>query len=213
MTADATENALREEICLWGRSLFERGLTPGSSGNLSARVADGFLVTPTGSCLGFLDPARLSRLDGEGRHVSGDAPTKEVPLHLAFYAARPEAGGVVHLHSTYATALSCLADVDPENALPPITPYAIMQLGPVPVLPYAPPGSGEIAEPISLAAKSASAVLLANHGPVVSARTFRAAVMAAEELEETAKLVLVTRGLKVRHLTDEAIAALRKRYP
>jgi len=119
----------------------------------------------------------------------------------------------VHLHSTYATAFSCLADVDPMNALPPITPYAIMQLGPVPVLPYAPPGSAEIAEPVKVAAKSASAVLLANHGPVVSARTFRAAVMAAEELEETAKLLLLTRGLKVRHLSEEAIAALRKRYP
>lgn len=213
MTAEAAENALREEICLWGRSLFERGLTPGSSGNLSARVADGFLVTPTGSCLGFLDPAGLSKLDRDGRHVAGDPPTKEVPLHLAFYAARPKAGGVVHLHSTYATALSCLADVDPANALPPITPYAIMQLGPVPVLAYAPPGSAEIAEPVKIAARSASAVLLANHGPVVSARTFRAAVMAAEELEETAKLVLLTRGLKVRHLTDEAIAALQKRYP
>lgn len=208
-----TQNDLREEICLWGRSLFERGLTPGSSGNLSAKVADGFLVTPTGSCLGFLDPDRLSKLDSEGRHVSGDPPTKEAPLHLAFYGARPESGGVVHLHSTYATALSCLADIDTANALPPVTPYAIMQLGPVPVLPYAPPGSAEIAEPVRRAAKSASAVLLANHGPVVSAKTIRAAVMAAEELEETAKLVLLTRGLKVRHLTDEAIAELRKRYP
>ncbi len=211
--ADAPdEEALRAEMCLWGRSMFERGLTPGSSGNLSARLADGFLVTPTGSCLGFLEPSRLSKLDGDGRHVSGDAPTKEVPLHLAFYAARPAAGGVVHLHSTYATALSCLADTDPANALAPITPYAIMQVGAVPVLPYAAPGSAELAAPVEAAAKDAAAVLLANHGPVVSAKTFRGAVMAAEELEETAKLILITRGMAVRRLTGEAIAELQKRY-
>jgi ribulose-5-phosphate 4-epimerase/fuculose-1-phosphate aldolase len=206
------EKALRAEMCLWARSMFERGLTPGSSGNLSARLADGFLVTPTGSCLGFLEPERLSKLDTEGKHVSGDAPTKEVPLHLAFYRARPEAGGVVHLHSTYATALSCLADTDPANALVPITPYAIMQVGAVPVLPYAPPGSAELAEPVTAAAKNAAAVLLANHGPVVSAKSFRAAVMAAEELEETAKLVLLTRGMKVRQLTPAAVAELQKRF-
>jgi ribulose-5-phosphate 4-epimerase/fuculose-1-phosphate aldolase len=213
MMVDAPdETALREEMCLWARSMFERGLTPGSSGNLSARLADGFLVTPTGSCLGFLEPGRLSKLDRDGRHLGGDAPTKEVPLHLAFYAARPTAGGVVHLHSTYATALSCLADTDPANALAAITPYAIMQVGAVPVLPYAPPGSAALAAPVAAAAKGAAAVLLANHGPVVSAKTFRAAVMAAEELEETAKLILLTRGMKVRHLTAEAVAELQKRF-
>ena len=114
MTSD--EAQLRDEICLWGRSMFERGLTSGASGNLSARLADGVLLTPTNACLGFLDPARLSRLDAEGRHVGGDPPTKEVPLHLAVYRARPQAGGIVHLHSTHATALSCLADVDPVDA-------------------------------------------------------------------------------------------------
>jgi len=210
--ATPDEKALRAEMCLWARSMFERGLTPGSSGNLSARLADGYLVTPTGSCLGFLEPERLSKLDPNGKHVGGDAPTKEVPLHLAFYRARPEAGGVVHLHSTYATALSCLADIDPSNALIPITPYAIMQVGAVPVLPYAPPGSAELGAPVAEAAKSAAAVLLANHGPVVSAKTFRGAVMAAEELEETAKLILLTRGMNVRRLTPEAIAELQKRF-
>jgi ribulose-5-phosphate 4-epimerase/fuculose-1-phosphate aldolase len=206
------ETALRAEMCLWARSMFERGLTPGSSGNLSARLADGYLVTPTGSCLGFLEPERLSKLDAEGKHIGGDAPTKEVPLHLAFYKARPQAGGVVHLHSTYATALSCLAHIDPQNALAPITPYAIMQVGAVPVLPYAPPGSAELAEPVREAAKNAAAVLLANHGPVVSAKAFRAAVMAAEELEETAKLILLTRGMQVRQLTPDAVAELQKRF-
>jgi ribulose-5-phosphate 4-epimerase/fuculose-1-phosphate aldolase len=210
--ATPDEKMLRAEMCLWARSMFERGLTPGSSGNLSARLADGYLVTPTGSCLGFLEPERLSKLDRDGKHVGGDAPTKEVPLHLAFYRARPEAGGVVHLHSTYATALSCLADIDPQNALLPITPYAIMQVGAVPVLPYAPPGSAELAGPVTAAAKSSAAVLLANHGPVVSAKTFRAAVMAAEELEETAKLILLTRGMKVRQLMPAAVAELQRRF-
>ena len=205
------EGALRQEICIFARSMFERGLTAGSSGNLSARLADGFLVTPTGSSLGFLDPARLSKLDRSGNHVAGDPPTKEVPLHLAFYEAASEVGGVVHLHSTYATALSCLADIDPKSALDPITPYAIMQLGPVPVLPYARPGSQAIAEPIKIAARTATAVLLANHGPVVSGKTFRSAVMAAEELEETAKLMLLLRGMKVRHLSEQAIAELQGR--
>src|SRR5262249_53057802 len=128
----ADEADLREEICRWGRSMFERGLSPGSSGNLTARLSDGFLATPTGSGLGFLVPERLSKLGMDGRHVSGDPPTKEVPLHLAVYRARPDAGGVVHLHSTYATALSCLAGVNPDDALAALTPYAIMQLGPVP---------------------------------------------------------------------------------
>jgi 3-dehydro-4-phosphotetronate decarboxylase len=193
------EAKLREEICFWGKSMFDRGLTPGSSGNLSARAPGGILVTPTGSCLGTLDPARLSLIDESGGHLSGDQPTKEVPLHLAFYRARPETGGVVHLHSTYATALSCLADIDPANVLPPITPYAIMQLGPVPLVAYAKPGSAEMGELAQAAAVNAPAILLANHGPVVSAKTFRAAVFAAEELEETAKLVLFTHGMKVRH--------------
>jgi ribulose-5-phosphate 4-epimerase/fuculose-1-phosphate aldolase len=208
----ADESDLREEICRWGRSMFERGLSPGSSGNLTARVSDGFLATPTGSCLGFLVPERLSKLDADGRHVSGDPPTKEAPLHLAVYRARPDAGGVVHLHSTYATALSCLAHVNQDDALAPLTPYAIMQLGPVPVVPYAAPGSDELAELVARSAVRASAMLLSNHGPVVSARTFRAAVFAAEELEEAAKLSFLTEGRDVHLIPPEEIAALRARY-
>lgn len=206
------ERGLREEICLWGRSMFERGLTPGSSGNLSAKLPDGYLVTPTGSCLGFLDPAKLSKLDVAGNHVAGDPPTKEVPLHLAFYEERPQAGGVVHLHSTYATALSCLEGIDPANALRPITPYAVMQLGPVPVLPYARPGSTGVGDLVRGAAAGHAAVLLANHGPVVSAPTFRAAVFAAEELEETARLIVLMQGLQVRELSTDAIAELVRIY-
>ena len=206
----SAEAALRDEICLWGRSMFERGLTSGASGNLSARLGDGFLMTPTNACLGFLDPAQLSRLDGDGRAVAGDPPTKEVPLHLAFYRARPQAGGVVHLHSTHATALSCLADVDPADAIPPITPYVAMRVGRVPVLPYTAPGSADAAPLIEAAARDHAAVLLANHGPVVSAASFRAAVFAAEELEETARLILLTRGMALRAIPGAEVAALAR---
>ena len=207
------EEALRLSMCRWGASLFARGLTGGSSGNLSARLADGFLLTPTNSCLGFLDPGRLSKLDEAGRHVSGDAPTKEVPLHLAFYEARPQARGVVHLHSTYATALSCLSDTDPADAIPAITPYVVMRVGRVPLLPYVAPGSDAIRSAVLEHGRVSAAVLLANHGPVVSGPSFEAAVFAAEELEETAELVLLTAGRGVSLLSPAAIQELRQRFP
>lgn len=206
------ESRLRDDICRWGASLFNRGYTAGSSGNLSARLADGFLVTPTNSCLGFLDPSRLTKLDPIGRSISGDPPTKEVPLHMAFYEARPSAGGVVHLHSTFATALSCLADTDPQDALPPITPYMVMRVGRVPVIPYTQPGSADVKPLVLAKAAEHPAVLLANHGPVVSGTSFMASVFAAEELEETAKLVLLTRGMPQQMLPPKAIAELKKRF-
>jgi 3-dehydro-4-phosphotetronate decarboxylase len=202
------ETRLRDEICVWGKSMFDRGLTFGSSGNLSARLPDGFLLTPTNSCMGFLDPAALSKLGPDGTHLSGDPPTKEVPLHLAVYHARPQAMGIVHLHSTYATALSCLTDIDPDDAIPAITPYVVMRVGRVPVLPYTSPGSTEITALIHASAPQHAAFLLANHGPVVSAKSFRDAVFAAEELEETAKLVFLTSTRKVRLLSPAAIARL-----
>ncbi len=202
------ETELRAEICLWGRSLFERGYTAGSSGNLSARLPDGFLLTPTNSCLGFLEPERLAKLDLDGRHLSGDAPTKEVPLHMAFYEARPQAGGIVHLHSTYATALSCLEGLDPADTVPAITPYVVMRVGKVPLIAYTRPGSTAVKPLVAALAPQHAAVLLANHGPVVSAKTFRDAVFAAEELEETAKLAILTRNLPVRLLSREIIAEL-----
>ena len=183
-----SENKLREQFCKWGASMFERGLTSGSSGNLSARLDDGFLVTPTNSCLGFLDPATLSKLDMNFNYVSGDRPTKEVPLHKSFYDTRPQAKGIVHLHSTYATALSCLKDIDSKNVLPPFTPYVLMRVGIVPLLQYTDPGSDEIVRYIQVAAPVHSAVLLANHGPVVSGTSFENAVFAAEEFEEAAKI-------------------------
>lgn len=206
------EQKARDGLVRWGKSLFDRGLTPGSSGNLSVRLADGWLFTPTNSCLGFLDADRLSRLDADGRHIGGDAPTKELPLHFAFYESRPTARAVVHLHSTHATALSCLADVDPDDAIPPITPYVVMRVGRVPVVPYTRPGSADIAPLIRARAPDHPAILLGNHGPVVAGTTLESAVFAMEELEETARLVLMTRGMAVRHLATQEIADLEATF-
>ena len=203
---------LRERLVRWGRSLFERGLTAGSSGNISVRIKNGYLCTPTNSCLGFLEGRRISRLDSSGQLVDGDAPTKELPLHMAFYEGRPSAQAVVHLHSTYATALSCLSDTDPSNAIAPVTPYVVMRVGRVPVLPYSKPGSAEIAPLVRKTAAEHAAVLLANHGPVVTGTSLENAVFAAEELEETAKLLMITRGMPTRHLDDGAIAALNSSF-
>jgi ribulose-5-phosphate 4-epimerase/fuculose-1-phosphate aldolase len=207
-----SEQAIREAIVRWSRSLFERRFTVGSSGNISVRLDDGYIVTPTNSCLGFLDPDTLSRLDASGAHVAGDAPSKELPLHFAFYEARPTARAVVHLHSTYATALSCLADTDAADAMAPITPYMVMRVGRVPVIDYFRPGSPAIAPLIAAKAVDHSAVLLANHGPVVAAQSLQAAVYTIEELEETAKLLIVTRGMNVRHLDAGQIAELEQTF-
>lgn len=207
-----TETELRARIAQWGRLLFGRNFTVGSSGNMSVRLADGFLVTPTNSCLGLLEPDRLSKLDGAWAHVSGDQPTKELPLHRAFYESRPQTGAVVHLHSTFATALSCLSDVDPADAIPPITPYMVMRVGRVPVLPYTAPGSPDVEPLVRKVALEHAAVLLANHGPVVAGLSLDAAVFTAEELEETAKLVVLTRGSPVRTLCPEQVAALHAAF-
>ncbi len=208
-----TETKLREEICRLGRSLFERGLTPGSSGNISVKLDDGgWLVTPTNASLGSLDPARLSRLSADGKLVSGDAPTKEVPLHTALYQTRSAARAVVHLHSTHSVALSMLPEIDPRAALPPMTPYYLMKCGATALVPYYRPGDPAVADAIKGLAGKYSSVLLANHGPVVSGDTLEAAVYAIEELEETAKLYLLLRGLNPRYLTPAQVADLSKTF-
>src|SRR6202790_3278132 len=204
-----TENKVREEICRLGRSLFERGLTPGSSGNISVRLDDGgYMVTPTNASLGFLDPARMSRLDANGRLASGDAPTKEVPLHTALYQTRTSARAVVHLHSTHSVALSMLPEIDPRAALPPMTAYYLMKCGATALVPYYRPGDPAVADAIKGLAGKYSSVLLANHPPVVSGDTLKAAVFAIEELEETAKLYLLLRGLNPRFLTPSQVEEL-----
>lgn len=207
------EAALREAICAYGKSIFDRGLTHGSTGNLSVRLPDGFLMTPTGSSLGRLDPARLSRLDAEGKLISGDPPTKEAFLHIAVYQERPNAGAVVHLHSTHSVAASVLADVDPEDVLPPLTAYYVMRIGRLPLVPFFRPGDPKLAEAVRGFAGRHHAILLANHGPVVAGASLAAAVDAVEELEETAKLTLMLAGRKLRPLTPEQVEEVRKAYP
>ncbi|MBB5042096.1 3-oxo-tetronate 4-phosphate decarboxylase [Shinella fusca] len=204
----SAENKLREEIARLSKSLFDRGFSVGSAGNISAAVEDGILMTPTNSCLGFLDPARISKLDRAGNHVSGDKPSKEVFLHRAFYETRPQAGAVVHLHSTFATALSCLADTDPDDCVPPLTPYVVMRVGKVKLLPYVKPGDERMGDMIRALGGRHAAVLLANHGPVVSGWDIASAVYAAEELEETAKLLVLLRDAPKRLLTAENVAEL-----
>ena len=201
-----SEVELRLLLAELAASLFARGFSVGSAGNISARLADGYLMTPTNSSLGRLDPARISRLDLEFRHVGGDAPSKEVFMHRAFYQARDDAGAVVHLHSTMAVAVSCLPDVSAENPIPPLTPYFVMRVGrTMPIVPYYRPGDPAMEPAIHAAAKDARAVLLANHGPVVSGRTLTDAVYAAEELEEAAKLYLLLRGTSPRLLTSPQV--------
>src|SRR3569833_3139190 len=205
------ETASREAICRFARSLFERGLTPGSSGNFSVRLDDGgWLVTPTNASLGFLEPDRLSRLDANGRLISGDAPTKEVPLHNALYQTRGAARAVVHLHSAHSVALSMLPEIDPRAALPPMTPYYMMRCGPTALVPYYRPGGPAVADAIKGLAGKYASVLLAYHGPVVAGGTLEAAVVAMEELEETAKLYLLLRGLNPRHLSPQQVDDLVK---
>jgi len=208
-----SDASAREALCALGASLFERGLTHGSTGNLSVRTPDGFLMTPTGCSLGALDPARLARLDAGGAHVDGDAPTKEALLHLAMYRQRPRDAAVVHLHSTHSVAVSVLADVDPANVLPPLTAYYAMRIGMLPLLPYFAPGDAKLAEAVAAAADKHHAVLLANHGPVVSGSTLAAAADAIEELEATARLWLLLRHERLRLLDAEALADLARRFP
>lgn len=201
-----SETRLREDICRYGRSLFERGLTPGSSGNISLRLDDGgWLVTPTNASLGFLDPARIARLDAAGAVVSGDRPTKEIPLHAALYESRREARAIVHLHSTHSVAVSMLPDIDPRAVLPPLTPYYLMRTGGTALVPYYRPGDPAVADAIRGLAGRYGAVLLANHGPVVAGESLEAAVFATEELEETAKLYLLLRNLNPRHLSPAQV--------
>jgi ribulose-5-phosphate 4-epimerase/fuculose-1-phosphate aldolase len=194
------ETRARDEVVAFGRSLFERGLTAGSSGNLSVRLADGWLITPTNACLGRLDPARLAKLDEAGNLLSGDPPSKEAFLHRAMYEARDGAGAIVHLHATHSAAVSCLGGLDPEDCLPPLTPYYVMKIGRLPLVPYHRPGDPALAPRIRGLAGKHCAVLLANHGPVVSGTTLEAAVYAIEELEETAKLFLLLHGRPARAL-------------
>jgi ribulose-5-phosphate 4-epimerase/fuculose-1-phosphate aldolase len=207
------EAKVREAICWFGKSMFDRGLTAGSSGNISAKAGDAWIMTPTNACLGRLDPATLSKVDSQGNLISGDKPTKESFLHLGMYQQRSGAGAVVHLHSTHSVAVSVLADIDPEEPIPPITAYYVMKIGKLALLPYYAPGDMTLANAVREVAGRHHAVLLANHGPLVAGKDLETAVYATEELEETAKLFLMLRGQQLKLLTPEQVAELRRRFP
>jgi ribulose-5-phosphate 4-epimerase/fuculose-1-phosphate aldolase len=207
------ESELAEAIVRHAKALYDRGLTHGSTGNISVRLADGWLMTPTGASFGHLDPARLSRLGPKGELLSGDAPTKEAALHRAMYDARPAAGAVVHLHATHSVAVSVLEDVNSEDVLPPLTAYYVMRIGRLPLVPFFPPGDAQLAEVVRGYAGRHHAVLLANHGPVVAGSSLEAAVDAIEELEATARLHLLLRHERCRPLNAAQVADVTARFP
>ncbi|MBZ6196941.1 class II aldolase/adducin family protein [Streptomyces olivaceus] len=204
--------ALEHELVAAAAHLAGLGLSPGSSGNISARDGNRVLVTPTGTDLAALDPAGLSVLDLDGNHLDGPAPSKEYPLHLAFYRRERATRAVVHLHSRHAAAVSCRAPWSERSALPPITPYFVMRVGQIPMLPYAPPGDPAQATDLELLTFPCRAALLQNHGPVVAGTSLRAATEAAIEVEEASALLLLLGEQPVRHLTPAEATALARKY-
>jgi len=207
------ETRLREDVAELGRMLHDLGHAHGSTGNISVRLDDGWLLTPTNSRLGRLDPARIAKLDDAGHHVSGDPPSKEAFLHQGVYEVRSSARAIVHLHSSHSVAVSCLDGLDAEDVLPPLTAYYVMRVGRLPLIPYYPPGDRALADAVREVSARAPAVLLANHGPVVAGTSLDAAAGAIEELEVTARLFLMLRGEQTRPLSREQVEELRRRYP
>lgn len=208
------EARLRDAIARFGAILYGRGLAHGTAGNISVRLDDGaILVTPTNSCMGFLDPARISKVAADGTVLSGDPPSKESFFHLAVYEERPAARAVVHLHCTHSVAVSCLCQENTENVLPPLTAYHVMRIGRLPLVPYYRPGDRALAEAVRGVAREHSAMLLANHGPIVSAKSLEEAVYNSEELEETAKLFFLIGERPARPLTCEAVEELNRVFP
>jgi ribulose-5-phosphate 4-epimerase/fuculose-1-phosphate aldolase len=208
-----TDTKLRDAIARHGSSLYARRYAHGSSGNISVRTEDGYLITPTNSCLGQLDPACISKLDRHGRHLSGDKPSKEAFLHLAMYQERPGATGIVHLHSTFCVAVSCMSHENTANVLPPITAYYVMRIGRLPLIPYFPPGDEALADAVRAVARTNQAVLLANHGPVTAGKSLDDAVYNAEELEATAQLFLLLNGMKSSFLNSAQVKHLNEAFP
>ncbi|MGP2447687.1 3-oxo-tetronate 4-phosphate decarboxylase [Pantoea stewartii subsp. indologenes] len=207
-----TEQQAREEMVRLGASFFQRGYATGSAGNLSLLLDDGtLLATPTGSCLGELDAERLSNVTLQGEWIAGDKPSKEIAFHRALYLNNPDCRAVVHLHSHYLTALSCLQHLDSQNCIRPFTPYVVMRVGDVPVVPYYKPGDARLAEDLALLAPRYRAFLLANHGPVVVGKTLREAADNTEELEETARLMFTLGDRAIRYLNADDVAELRSR--
>lgn len=211
------EDFARREICRVGRSLFERGYVHATAGNISVRLADGnFLITPTDACLGFLEPERLAKVDAQGAQVGGDRASKTLVLHRRIYEAAPEAGCVIHTHSTHCVALT-LQPCGPE-LLPPITPYFVMKVGHVPVIPYRRPGDPEVGELVTQQVvryrdrgAPLRAVMLERLGPNVWHETPAGAMAVLEELEETARLWGMAQP-RPQGLTQEQLEQLRSAF-
>jgi ribulose-5-phosphate 4-epimerase/fuculose-1-phosphate aldolase len=205
----SNENALREEICDVGGLLYSRGYTVGSAGNISARLDDGWLITPTDACLGRLDPAAISKVNLAGEWVSGDKPSKTLALHRQVYDRNPDVGGVVHTHSTHLVALTLAGVWHPDDILPPLTPYQVMKVGHIPLIAYERPGSPKVAERVAQLANSVRGVMLERLGPVVWESSVSRASYALEELEETARLWLMSNP-KPAPLDQAALDELRE---
>jgi 3-dehydro-4-phosphotetronate decarboxylase len=203
-------NLLLENMCEAAASFYRRGYAFGSTGNISVRMGDEVWITPTGESLSGLKPARLACIDLQGESRNENRPSKEFPFHLAVYGQRKEARAIVHLHSTYAVALSCLESFDPNEPLPPLTPYYFMRVAPLAVLPYFRPGSQALAKAVERAARDHHCMLLRNHGVICSGPSLSEAVDRTEELEQTARLYFILRGERVRHLTGDEIEELNR---
>ncbi|MFB4426502.1 class II aldolase/adducin family protein [Streptomyces sp. QL37] len=202
----------RTDLAAAGARLAALGLSPGSSGNLSVRVDDRILITPTGADLADVDPDGLSVLDLAGTHLDGPRPSKEFPLHSAFYRRGAGNRAVVHLHARNATAVSCLPPWSVRSAVPPLTPYFVMRVGQTPLVPYAPPGDADQAEGLARLPFPFRAALLQNHGPVLAGPSMARAVDAAVELEEVSALLLALGERSPRLLTPEEAGALGEKY-
>lgn len=207
------DDAARTQMVQLGAALYDRGLTPGRTGNLSVRTDDEIMITPTNACLGRLDPERLAVTSIDGEHRAGGRPSKELVLHQALYRNHPTCAAVAHLHSTSAVAVSCLPGLRSDDALPPITPYFVMRVGRLPLIDYATPGSVELEEQVSKASERSRSVLMRNHGSLAAARSLESAVDAVEEIEETARLYLLLEGRSPAYLGEEAVAELHRRFP
>ena len=209
----SSEASAREDIVELGRLLTQLGLSHGSTGNISVRLDDGWLVTPTNSRLGRLDPARIAKLDDAGNHIDGDKPSKEAFLHRCVYEMRPDDKAIVHLHSTHSVAVSCIDGLNEHDCLPPLTAYYVMRVGKLPMIPYFPPGDERLATAVRDLAADHASVLLANHGPVVAGKNLDSAAGAIEELEATAKLFLLLKDFKTKPLSSADINELERRFP
>ncbi len=212
------ERQFRDEICRVGRSLFERGHVHASAGNISVRLDEGFLITPTEACLGTLEPDRLARVDAQGAQTGGDRASKTLALHRRIYAAEPVARCVIHTHSTHLVALTLAGVWSADCVLPPITPYFVMKVGPVPLIAYRRPGDPRVADAVERAIRSAQAqgrplraVLLDRLGPNVWHTTPAEASAVLEELEETARLWLMCKP-RPAPLSTEQLDELRSAF-